>query len=298
MVIGERILIGGDTDVCVHYTFVDGHQHDHFCRVVEDAVAGTSLDGHEAALDAMEYSRARCTVADIVAAFEGWAGRTGDPERRVAGDEVGRPGAYLGLDTQDARRDHEVVTETEVRDIRAGRAWESRSRIRWCRSIEAARRARNSVSAARVRCPARSTRSGRPRPATCSSPCSTAPSSPTRALASPDTSCPLLGGRTCTAQGGVRWSAPSPRRWQRGLFPRSGARVGSFSMLSRRQPVRARRVTPRFRCSVDRPVRLLGARRSPATRATTTSRAVPPGSGTSRWRPRPTGLRPGRAPRT
>ncbi len=34
------ILIGGHTDVCVHYTFVDGHQHDYFCRVVEDAVAG------------------------------------------------------------------------------------------------------------------------------------------------------------------------------------------------------------------------------------------------------------------
>ena len=34
------ILIGGHTDVCVQYTFVDGHQHDYFCRVVEDCVAG------------------------------------------------------------------------------------------------------------------------------------------------------------------------------------------------------------------------------------------------------------------
>ena len=49
------ILIGGHTDVCVHYTFVDGHQHDYFCRVVEDCVAGSSLDAHESALKAMEY---------------------------------------------------------------------------------------------------------------------------------------------------------------------------------------------------------------------------------------------------
>ncbi len=43
-------LIGGHTDVCVHYTFVDGHQHDYFCRVVEDCVAGSSWEAHEAAL--------------------------------------------------------------------------------------------------------------------------------------------------------------------------------------------------------------------------------------------------------
>ena len=36
------ILIGGLTDVCVHYTFVDGHQHDYFVRVVEDCVLGSS----------------------------------------------------------------------------------------------------------------------------------------------------------------------------------------------------------------------------------------------------------------
>ncbi len=49
------ILIGGMTDVCVHYTFVDGHQHDYYCRVVTDAVGGTSLDAHTASLNAMEY---------------------------------------------------------------------------------------------------------------------------------------------------------------------------------------------------------------------------------------------------
>ncbi|WP_136442693.1 cysteine hydrolase family protein [Pacificoceanicola onchidii] len=49
------ILCGGLTDVCVHYTFVDGHQSDYFCRVVEDCVGGSSLDAHDAALRAMEY---------------------------------------------------------------------------------------------------------------------------------------------------------------------------------------------------------------------------------------------------
>jgi nicotinamidase-related amidase len=49
------ILTGGLTNVCVHYTFLDGHQHDYFCRVVEDCVAGSSERAHEAALEAMEY---------------------------------------------------------------------------------------------------------------------------------------------------------------------------------------------------------------------------------------------------
>jgi nicotinamidase-related amidase len=66
------ILIGGLTDVCVHYTFVDGHQHDYFCRVVEDCVAGSSETAHEAALRAMEYLQtgARRTSEQIRVAFE------------------------------------------------------------------------------------------------------------------------------------------------------------------------------------------------------------------------------------
>ncbi len=66
------IMIGGHTDVCVHYTFVDGHQHDYFCRVVEDCVAGSSQEAHDAALNAMEYLQtgARRTSAEILAAFE------------------------------------------------------------------------------------------------------------------------------------------------------------------------------------------------------------------------------------
>ena len=49
------ILVGGLTDVCVHYTFVDGHQGDYFCRVIEDCVAGSSEAAHQASLNAMEY---------------------------------------------------------------------------------------------------------------------------------------------------------------------------------------------------------------------------------------------------
>jgi nicotinamidase-related amidase len=49
------LLTGALTNVCVHYTFVDGHQSDYFCRVIEDCVAGSSFDAHEAALTAMEY---------------------------------------------------------------------------------------------------------------------------------------------------------------------------------------------------------------------------------------------------
>lgn len=52
------ILTGGLTDVCVHYTFVDGHQRDYFCRVVEDCVAGSSKRAHDGALEAMEYLQA------------------------------------------------------------------------------------------------------------------------------------------------------------------------------------------------------------------------------------------------
>ncbi len=49
------IVVGGLTDVCVHYTFVDGHQSDFFCRVIEECVAGSSEEAHEAALRVMEY---------------------------------------------------------------------------------------------------------------------------------------------------------------------------------------------------------------------------------------------------
>ena len=66
------LLCGGLTDVCVHYTFVDGHQSDYFCRVIEDCVAGSSVEAHEAALKAMEYLQtgARCSLDAALSAME------------------------------------------------------------------------------------------------------------------------------------------------------------------------------------------------------------------------------------
>ena len=65
------ILTGGLTDVCVHYTFVDGHQGDYYCRVVEDCVGGSSYDAHNASLRAMEYLQAgaRRMSGEILEAF-------------------------------------------------------------------------------------------------------------------------------------------------------------------------------------------------------------------------------------
>ena len=65
------ILLGGLTDVCVQYTFVDGHQHNYYCRVVEDCVGGSSFPAHHSALAAMEYlqSGARCSSAQVLAAL-------------------------------------------------------------------------------------------------------------------------------------------------------------------------------------------------------------------------------------
>ena len=65
------ILVGGLTDVCVHYTFADAHQMDYFVRVIEDCVAGSSLDAHEASLRAMEYLQtgARCSLEQAVTAM-------------------------------------------------------------------------------------------------------------------------------------------------------------------------------------------------------------------------------------
>lgn len=65
------VLIGGLTNICVHYTFADGHQNDFHCRVVEDCVAGSSQEAHDAALVSMEYLQhgARRSSEEISAAF-------------------------------------------------------------------------------------------------------------------------------------------------------------------------------------------------------------------------------------
>ncbi len=48
-------MIGGLTDVCIHYTAVDAHQNDYHIRVVTDAVAGSSEEASEGSLRAIKY---------------------------------------------------------------------------------------------------------------------------------------------------------------------------------------------------------------------------------------------------
>lgn len=68
------IMVGGMTDVCVHYSFVDGHQHDYHCRVVRDCVGGTSPEAHQASLNAMEYLQTGALVdSDAIVAALGAA---------------------------------------------------------------------------------------------------------------------------------------------------------------------------------------------------------------------------------
>lgn len=49
------ILVGSLTDVCIHYTFVDGHQYNYYCRAVEDCIYGGSTEAHNASVVAMNY---------------------------------------------------------------------------------------------------------------------------------------------------------------------------------------------------------------------------------------------------
>ena len=66
-------LIGGLTDVCIHYTAVDAHQHDYHIKVVADAVAGSSEEAHHYALKAIQYLQrdALITTQDIESMSEG-----------------------------------------------------------------------------------------------------------------------------------------------------------------------------------------------------------------------------------
>lgn len=55
--LGVRTLVvcGYLTDVCVHYTSVDAHQHDYRIQVVRDACAGSSAAAARASFAAVEY---------------------------------------------------------------------------------------------------------------------------------------------------------------------------------------------------------------------------------------------------
>ncbi len=48
-------IMGTLTNVCVHYTAVDAHQHDYFFYVLEDCCMGSDTDAHWAALNSMAY---------------------------------------------------------------------------------------------------------------------------------------------------------------------------------------------------------------------------------------------------
>jgi nicotinamidase-related amidase len=66
------LLVGGLTDVCVHYTFADAHQHDYRCRVITDCVGGSSPRAHDHALEAMAYLQRDCLVTadEVLAALD------------------------------------------------------------------------------------------------------------------------------------------------------------------------------------------------------------------------------------
>jgi biuret amidohydrolase len=53
--IDTLVICGFLTDVCVHYTCADAHQHDYYVRVVRDAVRGSSKEAHHASLNAIQY---------------------------------------------------------------------------------------------------------------------------------------------------------------------------------------------------------------------------------------------------
>jgi len=65
------LLVGGLTDVCVHYTFADAHQWNYHVRVLEDCVLGSTAERHQASLSAMEYLQhgARQTSQQVLAAL-------------------------------------------------------------------------------------------------------------------------------------------------------------------------------------------------------------------------------------
>lgn len=48
-------IIGMLSDVCVHYTCADAHQYDFHLKVIQDAITGSSLKAHKAAMEAIEY---------------------------------------------------------------------------------------------------------------------------------------------------------------------------------------------------------------------------------------------------
>lgn len=79
--LGVRTVVacGYLTDVCVHYTCVDAHQHDYRVRLVRDACAGSSAAAARATFAAVEYLQrgSLVTVAQVAGA---------DPAPLASGD--------------------------------------------------------------------------------------------------------------------------------------------------------------------------------------------------------------------
>lgn len=78
--VGELVVCGLLTDVCVHYTCVDAHQHDLRVRVVPEACAGSGRAAHDAALAAVAYLQTDALMA-VDEACAALAGGVGAPVR-------------------------------------------------------------------------------------------------------------------------------------------------------------------------------------------------------------------------
>ncbi|QHW32467.1 cysteine hydrolase [Paenibacillus rhizovicinus] len=69
----ETLIIGGFlTDVCVHYTSADAHQHDYYVRIMHDCVRGSSPEAHQASLNAIKYlqTASETNSAEIIGLLE------------------------------------------------------------------------------------------------------------------------------------------------------------------------------------------------------------------------------------
>lgn len=78
------VMIGGLTDVCIHYTAVDAHQMDYHFRTITDLVGGSSPAAHDAALRAMKYLQRDSLV--YAASVDAWLSHLPDAPMRGAAD--------------------------------------------------------------------------------------------------------------------------------------------------------------------------------------------------------------------
>ncbi len=79
------VACGYLTDVCVHYTCVDAHQHDYRIRLARDACAGSSAAASRASFAAVEYLQhgAIVTVDQVTAPNATLSAATGDRNARA-----------------------------------------------------------------------------------------------------------------------------------------------------------------------------------------------------------------------